>query len=256
MKPETEFQVTFDGHAGVRRAGWIRLPQSSAQGWALIAHFLLESASGPATALANELAKRGIGSLRVDLGALQSDGPAREVEDLVKAAAFAGRSLGPVRILVGHGIAGAALLAASGAIEGVAGIATIGAPHRAHHVRRLLVATENEGAYAGHLAGRTFRLSPRFLSDLDAQDALGTIASPRRALLVVHGAADAVVPPSDAVRIAEAARCEKRVLVVPGADHLLSDSAVAAQVSRLIAGWAAEVVSRPALPPGASPCAA
>jgi hypothetical protein len=59
MNPETEFQVMFDGHAGVRRAGWIRLPQSSPQGWALIALFLLESTSGPATALAHELAKRG-----------------------------------------------------------------------------------------------------------------------------------------------------------------------------------------------------
>jgi putative redox protein len=256
MKPQTDFQVTFDGHAGSRRAGWIRLPQSSAQGWALIAHFLLESASGPATTLAHELAKHGIGSLRVDLGALQPDGPAWEVEDLVKAAAFAERSLGPIRILVGHGIAGAALLAASGAMEGVACIATIGAPHRSHHVRRLLVATESEGAHAGHLAGRSFRLSPSFLSDLDAQDALGTIASPRRALLVVHGAADAVIPPSDAVRIAEAARCERRVVIVPGADHLLSNSGVAAQVTRLIAGWAAEMVSRPSWPPGTSPCAA
>ncbi len=257
MNPQTEFQVTFDGHAGVRRAGWIRLPQSSARGWALMAHLLLESTSGPAAALANELAKRRVGSLRVDLGAVQPDGPAWEVEDLVKAAAFVNRSLGPVRILVGHGIAGAALLAASGAIEGIAGIVTISAPYRAHHVRRLLVATESEGAYAGNLAGRIFRLSPRFMSDLDAQDALGTIASPRRALLVVHGAADAVVPPSDAVRIAEAARCERRVVIVPGADHLLSDSAVAAQVSRLIAGWAAEMVSRPSWPsPGAPPCAA
>ncbi len=182
MKPQTDFQVTFDGHAGVRRAGWIRVPHSSAQGWALIAHFFLESTSGPATVLANELAKRGIGSLRVDLGALQPDGPAWEVEDLVKAAVFVERSLGPLRILIGHGIAGAALLAASGAIEGVAGIVTIGAPHT---------------------------------------------------------------------------RGERRVVIVPGADHLLSDSPMAAQVSRLIAGWAAEMVSRPSWPTlGASPCAA
>ncbi len=71
-----------------------------------------------------------------------------------------------------------------------------------------------------------------------------------------HGAADAVIPSSDAMRIAEAARCERRVVIVPGADHLLSDSAVAAQVSWLIAGWAAEMVARPSWPPGASPCAA
>jgi fermentation-respiration switch protein FrsA (DUF1100 family) len=180
-----------------------------------------------------------------------------EVEDLVKTAAFVDRSLGPVRVLVGHGIAGAALLAASGAIEHVAGIATIGAPHRAHHVRRMLVGPESEGSYPARLAERPFRLSRRFLSDLDAQDALGTIASPRRSLLVIHGAADAVVPSSDAARIAEAARCERRVVILPGADHFLSDPAVVAQVSRLIAGWAVEVVSRPPWPaPGASPCAA
>ncbi len=121
-----------------------------------------------------------------------------EVDDLVKAAALVERSLGPLRILIGHGIAGAALLAASGAIEGVAGIVTIGAPQRARHVRRL--------RRRAHRGGRPVRAAGRNRT---------------------------------------------------GADHLLSDSSMAAQVSRLVAGWAAEMVSRPSWPtPGASPCAA
>jgi pimeloyl-ACP methyl ester carboxylesterase len=50
-------------------------------------------------------------------------------------------------------------------------------------------------------------------------DAAGTIAKARCPVLVVHGAGDTVVPPSDAHDVHAAARPPKRLILVPGAQH-------------------------------------
>jgi hypothetical protein len=257
MRTDINFPVTFDGYGARRRTGQVHLAVSRTRGSAVFAHFLVgaSAASGPSM-IARQLGRAGISTLSLKFATVEDGEPPWEVEDLVSAAGFAARSIGPVRLLVGHGIAGAALLAASSAIEGVEGIATIGAPYQARFVRRLLSGARAEaGWYSGRLDGLPFTMSRRLVEDLAAQEELGTIASPCRSLLVMHGATDEVVPVSEGLRIASAARGQRVVALVRGDHQLLSAPRSAGQVARILEAWAAALVCRPTVGRGTRRCA-
>ena len=250
MRTDIDFSVTFDGHDARHRSGRVHFTART-RGCAVFAHFL--GGSTPAVSMiARQLGRAGISTLSLNLAAVDEGHPPWDVEDLVAAAGFAVRSVGPVRLLVGHGIAGAALLAASSAIEGVEGIATIGAPYGARYTRALLSASHRGvGRFLGSLDGPPFPVSERFIEDLAAQEELGTLGSACGSLLVIHGASDEVVPPSEALRIARAARGRRLVDLVRGDHRLLVDPRSAEQVARILEAWAVALVCRPVAARGA-----
>jgi alpha/beta superfamily hydrolase len=257
MRTDIDFPVTFDGHGVRRRTGRVHFAASRTRGCAIFAHFLVgaSAASGPST-IARQLGRAGVSTLSLNFAAVEDSHAPWEVEDLVAAAGFAARSLGPVRLLVGQGIAGAALLAPSSAIDGVEGVATIGTPYQARYVRRLLSGAGVETwRSSGSLDGLPFTMSGRLIEDLAAQEELGTIASPCRSLLVIRGATDEVVPVSEALRIASAARGQRLVALVRGDHQLLSAPRSAGQVARILEAWAAALVCRPTAGRGTRRCA-
>jgi putative redox protein len=164
------------------------------------------------------------------------------VADLVAAARYLQTEHEAPRLLVGHSLGGAAVLAAAAELPGVRAVATIGAPFEANDVRRLLVSDvetlEREGEASVSIAGRSFRLKREFLEDLREAKSAEAIAGLGRPLMIFHSPVDAVVPVENARRIFATARHPKSLVSLDEVDHMLSDPADASYVAGVLAAWA------------------
>lgn len=87
------------------------------------------------------------------------------------------------------------------------------------------------------IGGRRFEVARAFLDDLDRHDQDGAVADLDRPLLVIHAVDDEVVDVSEGERIFAAARQPKAFHPLLGADHLLTDRAVAGRALHLARDW-------------------
>lgn len=142
----TSEKVSFPGAGGVLLAARFDRPVGPVKATALFAHCFTCSKDGhAATRIARALAGLGIATLRFDFtglggsdGDFANSGFSSNVGDLVAAADFL-RSRGEApRILIGHSLGGAAVLAAAARVPEAKAVATIGAPADPDHVRHLL----------------------------------------------------------------------------------------------------------------------
>ena len=248
----------FLGAEGQKLAGRLDLPDGPVRTYALFAHcFTCTKQSVAASRIARALASLGYGVLRFDFTGLGDSGGAfadssfsGSIADVVAAARAMTAAGRPVRLLVGHSLGGAAVLAAAPELPEVLAVATIGAPAEASHVRHLLgdgldqLLAEGEAEVA--IGGRPFRLRRRFLDDLEGQDQKARIASLHRALLVLHSPQDATVGIDNASAIFLAAKHPKSFVSLDGADHLLTRREDADYAAAIIAAWAARYVASPA----------
>jgi putative redox protein len=255
-------QLTFRGAGGDRLAARLERPAGPVAAYALFAHcFTCGKDIRAAAVISRALAREAIGVMRFDFTGLgSSEGEfanttfSSNVADLVAAARHVERAFGHVALLVGHSLGGAAVLRAAAQLPAVTAVATVGAPFDAAHVRNLLAgdvdAIERDGEANVSIAGRTFRIKRAFLEDLNEGDAEATIVGLRRALMIFHGPADAIVSVDNARRIFELARHPKSFVSLDDADHLLSRHADAAYVARVLAAWASRYVDTGARGPG------
>src|SRR3954468_149760 len=136
--------LRFPGAAG-ELAGRLDLPEGEPDAFALFAHCFTCSKDSKAAALvAQALAKRGIATLRFDFTGLGMRGGAfadttfsSNIDDLLSAIAFLKYSYQAPRLLIGHSLGGAAVLAAAGRAPEAKAVVTIGAPFEARHVSAL-----------------------------------------------------------------------------------------------------------------------
>lgn len=242
----------FDFHSadGHRLSGRLDLPDGAPRAFALFAHcFTCTKQSIAAVRIARALTQRGIGVLRFDFTGLgESEGEFADstfsgnVRDLVAAAAeMAGKGMVP-RLLIGHSLGGAAVLAAAGDIASVVAVAVIGAPFDVKHVTlqfgdRLPDLME-KGQAEVDLGGRPFIMRRSFIDDLDRHDQRSRIADLKRALLVLHSPVDQTVGAENAGAIFQAAKHPKSFVSLDNADHLLTKPADAAYAADVIAAWA------------------
>jgi putative redox protein len=163
-------------------------------------------------------------------------------------------------LLVGHSLGGAAALAAASEIASVRAVATIGAPvDPAHVLTQLgdsLAAIERDGAAQVNIGGRPFVVRRALIDDARMQDLRDRVTHLRRALLVLHAPADAIVGVENASEIFLAARHPKSFVSLDTADHLLTKNADADYAAEVIAAWASRYVAAsaaelPAEPPAA-----
>src|SRR5262245_57249180 len=139
-------KLTFAGSEGATLAGRLELPDGEPVAYALFAHcFTCTKDIFAAGRIAETLAQRGIAVLRFDftgLGASEGDFAhtnfTSNVEDLVKAADFLRERYAAPKILIGHSLGGAAVLAAADRVPEAVAVATIGAPADPAHVLHLL----------------------------------------------------------------------------------------------------------------------
>ncbi len=259
-----ERRVRFEGGDGTTRVGELVRPLGRPRAWAIFAHcFACSRKSHAARRVADALALAEIGTLRFDFagvggsgGELAASGFSGQVDDLRAAARFVEAELGaPVRLLVGHSLGGAAVLAAAGDLPDVAAVATIAAPSSPAHLG-LKFAGAGETLPAGaeaclDVAGQRICIDQRFLDDLRAHDLTGDVAALKRPLLVLHGPRDAIVGIDEASALFRAAKHPKSFVSLDDADHLLTAKADAAYAAGVIAAWAGRYLPEADEPPPA-----
>lgn len=239
----------FRSAEGYNLSGRLDLPDGAARAYALFAHcFTCTKQSIAAVRIARALTQRGIGVLRFDFTGLgESEGDFADstfsgnVRDIAAAAVgMAEKGMAP-RLLVGHSLGGAAVLAAAGDIESVVAVAVIGAPFDVKHVTlqfgdRLPELME-KGEAAVDLGGRPFVMRRSFIEDLDRHDQKSRIANLHRALLVLHSPVDQTVGAENAGAIFQAAKHPKSFVSLDQADHLLTKPSDAAYAADMISAW-------------------
>lgn len=199
------------------------------------------------------LTANGFGVLRFDFTGLgESEGDFADtnfsgnVEDLIAAANFLGKTHQAPRLLVGHSLGGAAVLQAAAKLDFVTAVATIGAPSHPKHVKHLfksdLEKINQTGNAVVNLGGRDFTIKRQFISDLEEYGAKEAIKKLRKPLLVMHSPQDTVVGIKNAEEIYTAAHHPKSYVSLDGADHLLSRQEDSLYSGNLIGTWAARYV--------------
>jgi putative redox protein len=251
--------VRFPGSLGATLAARLDTPPVPPAAYALFAHcFTCSKDSLAASRISAALTVRGIAVLRFDftgLGGSEGDFAntnfSSNVADLVAAASWLRERHAAPRLLIGHSLGAAAVLAAAREIPEAAAVATIGAPFEPAHVRQLvapaLSAIEAEGEATVELAGRAFRIKRQFLDDIGSRDNREAIASLRTALLIFHSPRDATVSIDNAAQIYAAAKHPKSFVSLDDADHLLTRREDAEYVAAVLAAWAGRYLGAPVL---------
>lgn len=257
----TEFaqRVAFPGSSGAQLAGSLDLPDGEPRAYALFAHcFTCSKDSHGARRISAELTRAGIAVLRFDFTGLgDSEGEfgvggfARDIADLEAAAAFLRVAFRAPTILIGHSLGGAAVMAAARRIPETAAVVAIGAPADVAHVKRAFAADlpriETGGAAEISIAGRAFRISRRFVEEMETARLVETIHAMRLPLLVMHSPRDEIVGVDNAAEIFKAAWHPKSFVSLDTADHMLTRPEDAAFAAQVMAGWLSRYI--PADPP-------
>ena len=135
-------KITFASTLGDELAARLDLPEGEIRAYALFAHcFTCTKDIFAAGRIAESLTAHGIAVLRFDftgLGASEGEFAntnfTSNVDDLVAAADYMRKHLAAPKILIGHSLGGAAVLAAAPKINEVEAVCTIGAPADPGHV--------------------------------------------------------------------------------------------------------------------------
>jgi putative redox protein len=147
-----------------------------------------------------------------------------------------------VRLLVGHSIGGAAVIAAAHQLESVRAVASVGAPYEPAHVERNYDALVERILAVGEapfpIGGKALTLRRHFIEDVREADLHEQIRTLHRALLVMHSPTDNTVGIANASEIFRAARHPRSFVSLEGADHLLTGRHQAKRVARIISAWA------------------
>jgi putative redox protein len=249
----------FPGSQGQRLSGRLDLPDGTATAYAVLAHcFTCSKSSVASVRIARALADRGIGALRFDFTGLgQSAGDfsdatfSGDVADLAAAVRAMEQDGYPPKILIGHSLGGAAVLAAAGGLPEIAAVVTIGAPSDTQHVTHLFDRSLNwiiqDGEARVRLGEESFVIRRAFIEDLRTQDQRSRIARLDRPLLILHSPRDEVVSIENAAAIFMAAHHPKSFVSLDPADHLLTRAVDAEHAATMIAAWVTRFI--PAMDP-------
>ncbi len=250
MKKST-VDVKFAGSQGLQLAARLDLPLGTPTAYALFAHcFTCSKDSKAAAYISSSLAAAGIAVMRFDftgLGGSEGDfsntGFSSNVDDLVAAADFLRAEYEAPKLLVGHSLGGAAVLAAAPRISEVTAVATVNAPadpaHVIHNFGASLAEIESAGEATVSLGGRSFVIRKSFIEDACSQNIGAILPNLRRALLVMHAPRDKIVDISNAQKIFIPAKHPKSYISLDDADHMLTRREDARYAGMVLAAWAA-----------------
>ena len=243
-------KLTFPGAGGELLAARLDSPAGKPRAYALFAHcFTCTKDIYAASRIAAGLAAEGIAVLRFDftgLGASEGEFAntnfSSNVEDLVKAADFLRETREAPKILIGHSLGGAAVLAAAGSVPEALAVATIGAPAEPAHVAHLFQEArpdiEAQGEAEVLLAGRPFRIKKQFLDDISERNLTQSVSTMKKALIVFHSPVDQTVGVENAAKIFSTAKHPKSFVSLDSADHLVSKKSDAAYIATVLSAWA------------------
>lgn len=248
--PGKPIKLTFEGSNGAQLAGRLELPTGPVKAYALFAHcFTCTKDLTAARKIAEALNVQGIAVLRFDFTGLGGSGGdfsssnfTSNLEDLERAADFLRAEFEAPKLLIGHSLGGAAVLAMASRIKEATAVATIGAPADVEHVTHNFAAhldqIHKDGKAEVSLGGRPFVIQKQFVDDLGTHDLAEQVATLKKALLVMHAPLDQTVGVENAGRIFDAAKHPKSFVSLDQADHLLRNPDDASYAASVIAAWA------------------
>jgi putative redox protein len=243
-------RTTFDGADGAELSARLDLPVGQPKAFALLAHcFTCSKDLTASREVATALTNAGIGVLRFDFTGLGKSGGdfastnfSMNLRDLEKAADYLRENFQAPKLLVGHSLGGAAVIAVAPKLPYVEAVATIAAPADVLHIKEQfkgdLQRIMEDGQAEVRLAERPFTIKKQFIEDLEAHDIQGSAAALGRPLLVLHAPTDDTVGIENATKLFVAAKHPKSFVSLDTADHLLSSRADAAYAADVIAAWA------------------
>lgn len=265
-------QVAFTTRRGQDVMARLDLPRGRLRSYAIFAHCLGPVGDAAAEAFVAGLLEYGLGVLSFEFTAPgsppvveaapvpgrtvasapvaePSEGPpplALDTQDVVDAAHVLRTSHGTPELLVGHSLAGAAVLRAATELHDVRAVATVGAPSDFTHMQHLLeddpAAAEASGEARVWIAERFCRVRASFLAELDETEMREVLLNLKRPLLVTHSPVDNVVGIENARRIYNAARHPKSFVSLAGADHEFTRPLQAHVAGELVGAWTATVL--------------
>jgi alpha-beta hydrolase superfamily lysophospholipase len=247
--------IRFPAAQGHELAARLELPGGKPRAYALFAHcFTCSKDSKASVYISQALAARGIGVLRFDFTGLGMSGGdfadsnfSSNVGDVLAAAEYLRERHEAPRLLVGHSLGGAAVLASAAGIAEARAVATIGAPFEPRHVEGLLLHGKEEILAAGEakvdIGGRPFTIRKQFLEDLERQEPAKRIGELGKSLLLMHSPRDTVVDIDNATRIFIAAKHPKSFVSLERADHLLTRAEDAAYAAEVLCAWSSRYIA-------------
>lgn len=222
---------------GVKRECAVELPVGHVGACALLVHAFPRDET--AARLGRALARRGIATLRLDVASGEAP---FGVDDLLAAAALMRERVGAPRLLVGHSLGGAAVLAAAHLMPEVSAVATVAAPCGLEHLAGCLAEPHEPGRRDGAarvvLEGRGFEVERALLDELALPALTERVRALHRALLVLHAPFDKTVGIEEASCLFMAARHPRSFISLDQADHALSKREDALYAAESLGGWA------------------
>ena len=225
--------MTFENSRGEKLAGVMHVPDRGAsRAGAVLCHGMESNkSSAKIVAMSQFLRDRGLTAFRFDFaGSGESAGDfaeisySRQVDDLSAAVSHL-VGTGVERVgLIGSSMGGSVALLYAGGGMRVAGLATIAAPSDPLEIVRQFSTQEDLDAWeeSGFTEYHGRRLNRTFLDDVRQLDIVGAATHITCPVLVIHGDADETVPVEQAHRVYGALRADKKLRILPGADHRLS----------------------------------
>lgn len=245
----TAKQVSFENQEGILLQGIMETSDKNTPIYAIFAHcFTCSKNSIAASRISRSLAKKGINVLRFDFTGLgDSSGNFSEtnftsnINDLMAAFCFLQNQFYAPKVLIGHSLGGAAVLAALNHLPTIDVTVTIGAPayaaHVTHNFNDKLSEIEQQGKAEVNLGGKQLTLTKQFLDDLAHYHSLSFLGKIKTALLICHSPLDQIVAIENAQEIFKAAKHPKSFLSLGHADHLISKQIDATLLAEVITAW-------------------
>jgi dipeptidyl aminopeptidase/acylaminoacyl peptidase len=247
-----EENVSFVNRRGQALSGVLHHPEASTpRGGVILCHGMESSKeSDKLVLLSQELAQRGMLALRFDFACAGAAGKfeeitySGEVEDLQAAFLFMRDRHVEKIALLGSSMGGTVALLFAAQHTGVAAVVAIAAPvHPERFASRLLTPAQvQEWRETGYTSYHGQRVNVSLLDDLEkinVPEAAQKISCP---IFILHGDRDEVVPVAEAHELHEYLKGSKRLSILKGADHRLSDPASMNQAVSEAMAWLCEHV--------------
>jgi alpha/beta superfamily hydrolase len=248
-----EEKISFTSGSGKILAGMLHHPaDKSIRGAVILCHGMDSNKdSEKLVHLGRVLAKRGIPTLRFDFAYVGESSEkfenitySGEVEDLRVACSFMRDRYAKKIGILGSSMGGTVALLFTAEDPGIAALVTIAAPvHPEAFPLRIL---NPEQLQRWRDRGFTFyngqRLNLALLEDLETINVLQSARKIVCPVLIIHGDADEVVPVEEAHELNACLAGRKKLLIMKGTDHRLSDPVIMQQALTEAVDWLTEHV--------------
>jgi putative redox protein len=230
-------RITFPNARGDVLCGMLHHPFGEPAGAVILCHGMdSDKNSRKLVYLGHKLAEAGVLALRFDFAYVgESSGKfeditySGEVGDLTAAYALIAERLPRKKIaLLGSSMGGTIALLFAAAEPSVAAVVTVAAPvHPEEFPARILTPTHlQQWRERGFVFYNGQRLNVSLLEDLERLNVPRSAKNVKCPVLIVHGDGDEVVPVKEAFELHECLTGPKRLSILKGADHRISDTAL------------------------------